>query len=293
MTRIAELVLRSDTLDAVLLPELGGRLHRLRAFGTDLLRTPDDPAVHANDPFSWGAYVMAPWCNRVRPGPMRIAGMTVDLSPNFADGSAIHGQVYARPWHVGADGSLRAAGGGGGDGWPWPYEVAASVSVDGPSLTLEYQLTNRSDHSMPGGIGLHPWFRCPVAVRLPAESVYRANVGSPPRPEPVVGEHDLRVARAPEPNLDATWTDLAAPRIELAWPDDGIDAVIEVDAPHLLVAVAAPAQSDAVAVEPQTHGPDGLRRLVNGEPNPLTLMAPGETLRLALRLTFVRAAAHL
>ena len=289
MNRTAELVLRSDTLEAVLLPELGGRIHRLRAFGTDLLRTPDDPAVHATDPFSWGAYLMAPWCNRVRPGPMRVAGMTVDLSPNFADGSAIHGQVYARPWQVAADGTLNVTGGGGDDGWPWPYEVAASVSIEGPSLALDYRLTNRSDHAMPGGIGLHPWFRGPLAIRLPAESVYGANVGSPPRAEPVAREHDLRVARVAEPGLDATWTDFTAPHIELAWPDDGIAAVIEVEAPHVLVAIATPARSDAVAVEPQTHGPDGLRRLVNGEPDPLAVVAPDETLRLALRLTFERA----
>jgi aldose 1-epimerase len=291
MNRPAELVLRSDTLEAVLLPELGGRLHRLRAFDTDLLRTPADPAVHADDPFSWGAYVMAPWCNRVRPGPMRIAGMMVDLAPNFADGSAIHGQVYARPWLAGAGGSLHVAGGGDG-GWPWRYEVAASVSVDGPTLTLDYRLVNRSDRSMPGGIGLHPWFRRPVAVRIPAESVYRTNVGSPPEPEPVAGEHDLRVTGVPETNLDATWTGFTAPRIELAWPGDGIEGVIEVDAPHLLVAVATPGNGDAVAVEPQTHGPDGLRRLVNGEPDAPTLIAPGESLRLALRLTFERAGAR-
>ena len=40
MIRPTELVLGSDELEVVLLPELGGRIHRLRAFGTDLLRTP-------------------------------------------------------------------------------------------------------------------------------------------------------------------------------------------------------------------------------------------------------------
>ena len=286
MTRPAELVIGNDALEVVLLPELGGRLHRLRAFGTDLLRTPADPAQHAAEPFFWGAYVMAPWCNRVRPGPIRIAGRTVDLRPNFADGSAIHGQVSARPWQVGADGSLHIAAGGKGDGWPWAYEVDASATVDGPSLTLDYRLANRSAAAMPGGIGLHPWFLRPVAIRIPAEAVYRANAGSAREPEPVIGEHDLRVARVPDANLDGTFTGLTAPRIELAWPDAGISAGIEVQSERLLVAVATPGHIDAVAVEPQTHGPDGLRRLANGEPDPLAVMAPGETLRIELRLTF-------
>ena len=286
MSRPEELVLRSDALKVVLLPELGGRIHRLRAFGTDLLRTPADPAHHAEDPFYWGAYVMAPWCNRLQAGRVRIAGLTVDLPPTFADGSAIHGQVSARPWRVYADGSLHVAGGGDGDGWPWPYEVVASVTVDGSRLTLDYRLVNRSATPMPGGIGLHPWFQRPVALRIPAEAVYRANVGSAPNPEPVAGAHDLRIARVPEPGLDGTWTALAAPRIELAWPEAGIAAGIEVESARLLVAVATPSHLDAVAVEPQSHGPDGLRRLVNGEPDSLTLIAPGETLRLGLHITF-------
>lgn len=286
MTSPAELVLSSDALELVLLPERGGRIHRLRAFGIDLVRTPDDPATHAHDPFFWGAYPMAPWCNRVRPGPVRIAGRTVHLRPNFVDGSAIHGQVATRPWQLRADGTLGIEGGGGADGWPWRYEVVASAAVDGAALNLDYRLVNRSDGPMPGGIGLHPWFLRPVSLRIPAQAVYRANTGSTPEPEPVAGAHDLRDAGTPADNLDGTWTALAAPRIELAWPNAGIAAGIEVEAGRVLVAVATPAELDAVAVEPQTHGPDGIRRLANGEADPLTLVAPGDTLQLGLRFTF-------
>ena len=288
MSRPAELVLRTDELEVVLLPELGGRIHRLRAFGTDLLRTPSDPAHHADDPFFWGAYVMAPWCNRAQPGPMRIAGRTVDLLPNFADGSAIHGQVFARPWQVRADGSLHVAGGGDGDAWPWPYEVVALVTANGPTLTCDYRISNRSDGPMPAGIGLHPWFRRPVALRVPAEAVYSANAGSGPDPMPVAGAHDLRAVGVPDADLDGTWTELAAPRIELAWPELGIAAAIEVETERLLIAVATPASIDAVAVEPQTHGPDGLRRLLNAEPDAPALLSPGESLGLTVRTTVER-----
>ncbi len=112
---------RSDELEVVMLPKLGARIHRLRAFGIDLLRTPPTRAVHKRDPFFWGAYVMAPWCNRVAAHPFEVAGRTVDLAPNFPDGTAIHGQVYARPWLISPEGSMRI--GGGGNGWPWAYEV--------------------------------------------------------------------------------------------------------------------------------------------------------------------------
>lgn len=289
MTAPAEVVLRSDQLEVVLLPELGARLHRLRAFGHDLLRTPEDPAGHRADPFFWGAYVMAPWCNRVRPGPVEVAGRTVDLAPNFEDGSAIHGQVSARPWTVEPDGSLRTSG--GGDGWPWPYEVVCHASVEGPTLTLAYRLTNRSDGVMPAGLGLHPWFRRPLEVSIPAATVYPANAESPPVPAPVSGQLDLRARRQLAPNLDACWASLASPRIDLAWPERDLAARIEVETDRLLVAAASPAHLDAVAVEPQTHGPDALRRLLAGEPDALTMLAPGQSLALVVCLTAERAQA--
>src|SRR3954463_8009098 len=92
------LTFASREVEVVVLPELGARLHRLRFRGVDLLRTPDDVAQHQREPFFYGAYVMAPWCNRLAPGPLDVAARTVDLPTNFSDGSAIHGQVYLAPW---------------------------------------------------------------------------------------------------------------------------------------------------------------------------------------------------
>ena len=49
---------------------------------------------------------------------------------------------------------------------------------------------------------------------------------------------------------------------------------------------AGPAGIDAVAVEPETHAPDGLRRLTRREPGGLVLVAPGASLALAATLAF-------
>jgi aldose 1-epimerase len=282
-----EVVLRSDELEVVLLPELGARIHRLRAFGIDLLRTPPDHEVHERDPFFWGAYVMAPWCNRVAAHPFDVAGRTVDLAPNFPDGTAIHGQVYARPWLISPDGPMHV--GGGDDGWPWAYHVTALPAVERETLTIAYELENRSDVPMPAGIGLHPWFRAPVEVAISADAVYPSNVRSPAEAEQIDNGLDLRTATVPSTGTDVTYTRLQHGRVALAWPDAGTRADMEIEGPNPLVAVAAPADLDAVAVEPQTHGPDGLRRLAGAEADAPMLLAPGETLRLALRLTVRRA----
>ncbi|MGH2417190.1 MAG: hypothetical protein ACRDFY_02555, partial [Candidatus Limnocylindria bacterium] len=174
--------------------------------------------------------------------------------------------------------------------WPWAYEVTASVALDGSCLAMRFELVNRSHAPMPAGIGLHPWFRQPVEVRLPADAAYASNTDSPVQPEPVAGPFDLRAMAVPAVDLDATWTDLREPRVELAWPGIRISARLEVRAERALVAMATPADVDAVAIEPQTHAPDGLRRLANGEPDAPATLEPGAALRLALRMTFERSA---
>ena len=268
-------------MEAVLLPELGARLHRLRAFGHDLLHTPSDPEQHRLEPFAWGAYVMAPWCNRLSAGRMMIEGRLVDLPVNFGDGTAIHGEVYVRPWSVDADGTtcrIRKAG----DGWPWEYEVSLAVQPSRGGLRLELALVNRSDGAMPAGIGLHPWWRRPLLVAINAERVYPSNVDPPANPRPVSGAFDLRSLAAPTTGLDATWTGLSGRPVRLAWADLGLELELRAaGADH--VAMATP-EGGATALEVQTHAPDGLGRLLRGEPDAMTVLPPGDSLRIALEL---------
>ena len=271
----------SDAISAELLPAVGARLHRLQAFGVDLLRTPDDPRTHASDPFFWGAYVLAPWANRLHAGPMRAAGRLVDLPANFPDGSAIHGQVYDRAWQ--ADGT-RLTVGAGGDGWPWSYEVEADAHADGTTLRLAYRLVNTSDGPMPAGLGIHPWWRRPIEVRIPARSAYPTTTDSPAEATPVQGALDRRTLGPMPDGLDATWTDLDEDAVELHWPGSRITVTMRASGPTIHVVAASPPDLDAVAVEIQTHAPQGLRRLVRGEPGALAMLEPRETLTLTVEL---------
>lgn len=280
--------LADGPIEVELLPSVGARLHRLRAFGHDLLRTPDDPADHLRDPFRWGGFVMAPWCNRIAAGPTEVLGHLVDLSPNFTDGTAIHGQVYAAPWYQRADGTLWVRG--GGDGWPWPYEATLRFTIEDTVLEIDQALTNLGDSPMPAGIGLHPWFRRPVDVRIKAQSGMRSNIDPEASVEPVSGPWDLRAMRSMPDDLDAAWRDPSDPAVELRWRDLGVTASLRArsDAGMWIVA-ASPGGLDAVAVEPQTHAPYGLRRLLRGEPGGLHLLAPDATLRLSMRFVFGRS----
>jgi aldose 1-epimerase len=278
-------------IEVEVVPAIGARLHRLRAFGHDLLRTPHDLRPHTDDPYFYGSYPMAPWCNRVPAGPGVAAGRAIDLPASFPDGTAIHGQVARRPWDVVGEAAGRASFriAAGGDGWPWPYEVEQDLRIAESVLALELRLTNRSVDPMPAGIGFHPWFRRPIELSIAAASVHPSNLATVAQPVPVAGILDRhRLATMPD-GIDATWTDLADPPVVLHWPDSGIRATLTLDAPARFVVAASLPGTDAVAVEPQTHAPDGLRRLARGEPGGLAVLAPGATLALRVELAFERS----
>ena len=282
-----ELRIGDGQLEAVLLPEAGARLHRLRAFGHDLMRTPADPAQHLREPFFWGGYVMAPWCNRLRVGEVTMNGRSVRLSSNFADGSAIHGQVAAIPWAVTGPASCAVLG--GGDGWPWPYEVTLSAIATDASLHLAWHLTNLADEPMPAGIGFHPWWRRPVQLRVKADRVYASNTVPEGEPEAVAGPLDLREMGVPAAGLDGTWTDNSQGGVELAWPELGLQVTMTASRNARYVAVATPPELDAIAVEPQTHAPDGLQRLLEGRSDGLVQIAAGESLDFDVAIAISRA----
>jgi aldose 1-epimerase len=275
----------SGDVEVEVLPGVGARLHRLRVGGDDLLRTPMDISEHVRDPFFWGGYVMAPWCGRLAPGPTNVAGRVVDLRPNFPDGSAIHGQVYAASWRQVGDSSFSIDAGGSG-GWPWHYRVEMAATVAATALSLVLRLTNLDDQPMPGGVGLHPWFPLPVEVAIHADKVYASNSDTPPSPQPVSGDLDLRHRQPMAEGVDATWPDPADPPLELFRPEHRLRASVRSPFPTLHIVAACAAERGAIATEPQTHAPQGLRRLLNREPGALTLIAPGETIELPITFEF-------
>jgi hypothetical protein len=59
-------------------------------------------------------------------------------------------------------------------------------------------------------------------------------------------------------------------------------------APTRYVVAASPGALDAIAIEPETHAPQGLRRLLSGEPGGLMLLDPGRRLDLGVELAVSR-----
>ncbi|MGI8549942.1 MAG: hypothetical protein ACR2PL_03950 [Dehalococcoidia bacterium] len=138
-----------------LLPEVGRRIHRLRAYGRDLPRTPRDPAQHLKEPFFWGSYPLVPRSNRIPDGTFSFRGREVTI-PCIDGNTAIHGESYARPWTVLGDGLLSFQG--ADFGFPWPYEARQQFVLSDATLSFSVSTTNTPRESMPAGLGIHPRF---------------------------------------------------------------------------------------------------------------------------------------
>ncbi len=74
------------------------------------------------------------------------------------------------------------------------------------------------------------------------------------------------------------------------WPATGLTMTMRAGRTVPVIVAASPSDVDAVAIEPETHAPQAVRRLLQGEPLGLEWLAPGSSLVLEASLTFERAA---
>lgn len=281
-------VLERGPLRVELWPDLGGRIASIRWRGDELLRTAPSFEQASAEPLFWSGFPMAPWCNRVPGAWMASAEGEVRLPATWEDGSALHGEAFAQPWSVAGEGRLRFDG--GDLGFPWRYRVEAAVALEDDLLRYELTLSNRDERPMPAGLGWHPWFAADAGtleLQVPFALAYEQDAGFLPIGEPHSLAEDDGAARAWTAPAWGTHALYTAPReqaVRLRWPLRGVEAELTFGAAadHLLV--FALESADAIAIEPQTHAPDGHRRALAGESGGVATLAPGEQLSVAYAL---------
>ncbi|MCE7974245.1 MAG: hypothetical protein DYG92_07985 [Leptolyngbya sp. PLA1] len=231
---MAIIVLESSSLRAAVLPELGAGVAdlSLRRDGDwwPLLRRAHPRPSHFNQ---LACYLLAPWSNRIEAGVFEFAGRPVRLTPNWPDGTAIHGEVCSASWQVEQRGPtsavLRVRSEPGPGRWPWAYECRVRYEVAGERFLSRLELTNLDTSPMPAGLGYHPFFarvlrstadrahiRLANGGRFPAEGMLPTG---PARED----EHSRALASgvsADDLNLDDVF--LGSPEgAEIRWPASG------------------------------------------------------------------------
>ncbi|MYW06192.1 aldose 1-epimerase [Streptomyces sp. SID3343] len=269
--------MRSEGVDALILPGQGCRLGSLRAHGLELLRT---SAPAATD---WGSYPMVPWAGRM--GGARLShGRREHVFPADAAPHAIHGLGYRAAWRqIAGDAESASFELLLADPWPFAGRVEQTFTVlrDGLVTELRIESTQAGPSAAtgwPAQAGWHPWFRRELGVGGPLELSFAAawqeergadHLPTGRRMSPPTTAVGFRDDCFGTPGgLDATLTWPGALRMRMT---SDCDYTVVYDMPR-----------DHVCVEPQTGPPNGLATLPR-------LVEPGRPLSATTAWTWVAA----
>jgi aldose 1-epimerase len=266
------------TLDAA----HGGGVREFSWRGQDIFRPAASGAE--TDPFSLGCFPLVPYANRIADGRFAFEGRDVQLQRNWdRDPHPLHGQGWRSAWTIAQASAAQATMEflGGGDEWPWRYRAVQDFEVLAAGLDVRLSVENLSDATMPGMLGLHPYFPQPAlaVVQARARTVWLTDAQALPVQE---------VLAPAEWSFDRP---RAAARVDLDHCFDHWDGVASVRWPDRILTLSAagcrslhvytPPGVDFFCLEPQTAAAGALLRDSSG----VARLAPGERLEMRVRFS--------
>ena len=282
--------LTAGSLRLQLSPSVGGSISVFEWLGEDeprpILRKCHGRPEKVLDAAS---FPLVPYVNRIRGGRFAFRGREVRLTPNMAgDPSPLHGQSWLGAWNVETadETSATLSFSHQAGEWPWAYEAQQEFALDPGGLSLGLTCSNTGSEPMPCGLGQHPYFPCGPATRLDTRVTHAWTVDADVLPVDKVvadGRYDLRERLVCGQGLDngfGGWDGEAL----LSDPDWPYDIRLSSLAARIFQLYSPPEGGICVA-EPVTHANAALNA-PEAEWNELGLrvLAPGETMRLDLRL---------
>jgi aldose 1-epimerase len=269
-------------------PQAGGRIMR---FATVDARGAQEwlvPITAANWPAdAWpkgGCYPLVPFSNRVRdshfPGP---DGETVRVSAYASMAHALHGFGQFAAWHVEKHEAdcivLQYAHDAGEHGWPWAFEVEQIIRATEQGALLSMRVKNRSNRTMPVGLGFHPYFNAQEA-ELNATTTWRheGEIAIAPCDEQPAHKHE-RESQGYTRYLSG-WNGHATLKFEK-------DRTLHLKADGVLnhVVVHCPSGAGYLCVEPVSHVSDGFNLDAKGIPGTgIAFMPPGSEIAASLSM---------
>lgn len=289
------LTLRWGENEVVLAPSVGGAVasYRSGADGrtVDWLRPTDAADIERGDQLATACFPLVPYSNRIRAGRFVFDGRDVQLRRNFGDRPhSIHGHGWQAPWTVADAGASTAILEYRHAAGPWPFDYSArqtfELAADG--LTVRLELVNESEHRMPAGIGLHPYFpRTPkTRVRAGVSRIWLTDDEVMPleRVRPLGAIDPNRGVAADGVHLDNVYTGWNG-RAEIEWPEYGTRLEMTADGPLVFLVLFTPQGEDFLCVEPVSHCTDAFNMAARGaQDTGMRVLEPGERLAASVRL---------
>lgn len=263
---------------ALLAPDRGGMLTRLRLRGTEVLYL-DEASFH-DPPNSVRGGVPV-----LFPAPGQLAGGT--FSQGGKEGRMKrHGFARDLPWTLvrtdgtgAASATLRLSCNEGTlTSYPWKFELDYTYSLRGAALTIEQRIQNKGHSPMPFGAGTHPYFSVKSAdkasARIPTQAT-RAWDNVQKKEVPFTG-FDLT-----QKEVDMHLLDHGSTKGSLAWGEHEITVTCSPEMTHWVVWTLE--GWDFVCLEPWTCPGDALN---TGDR--LLWVSAGQTLTLSTAIELTR-----
>jgi aldose 1-epimerase len=278
---------------AEIAPATGGALAALRWRGHDILRAaPAGAGVR-----QMACYPLVPYSNRIGNACLQAGEETHALRANFPpEPHSIHGFGWQRAWQVTAraddSAELELSHAGDAD-WPFACTARQTVLLDGAGLRLTLSVRNDDTRAMPAGLGFHPYFPLAPGLRLqtqwdgvwsmsddrlPAGLAPAAQASPFATPQPVAGWHS--------DHCYSGWTG----RASLDYGAYAVQLSASENCRHL-VCFAPNDERNFIAIEPVTHANNAFALAHQGAAGTgMRLLAPGESLHIAMRLAIEETA---
>lgn len=270
------ITLRNASLLAEVLPGVGGALARFDWVGNGAPRAVFRAcAMPPASPSQVACFAMLPWANRIAPGGFEFGGRTVSLLANReGEPCPIHGEGWQKSWEVQSRSptevclTLDRSGAS-----PFSYHAQLHYSLQDTSLVVTLAVRNCGTHTLPFGVGLHPWFARGDDVRLQAGATSTWNkdaLGLPASEVALPNGWDFGTFQPlPDHAVDHVfggWDGQAM----IFLPEQGIALRVSTDMGYFIL--YAPAGADFFCFEPVDHLPNGQAAATNA-------LAPGCSLR--------------
>jgi aldose 1-epimerase len=252
---VTTLLLRSGRLALDLAAHAGGSITRFARDGHDLMRPAATPSGKDN-----ACYPLAPFSNRIANGSVAVDGTTIRLAPNWpGQRHPMHGDAWARPWHEVRSDDRSAEivyEHDGSTGWPLRYRVRQDFRLDAHALAVRMSLENLEARTVPGGMGLHPFFMRDADTELAfrSEAVWLADAEVLPTERVAVPpkwdfSRTRRVDGIELDNCFTGWDGNAA----IVWPSRGVRLDLAATEPFRHLVVFVPPGRNFFCVEPVSH----------------------------------------
>jgi aldose 1-epimerase len=278
--------IHSSALEAAFWPTAGGRLVHLRHSRFGDLLVPFKAASF--DPDDWpkaGAFPLFPFHNRLRNAEFRLAGRSVRLKPNAANGDDVmHGPAHRRRWRISEHGPSHiemTLDYLADEDWPFDFTAKQRFELDESGLNVGLCLRNTCNSPMPGGMGWHPYFMPSHdgMIRIFAGEAWdpfganglRDPIASPDRATGFSLPHGIT-------HHYSSWSKATA--------QVGEGATITLSADGVLSCLAVLRRSHSLCLEPASHVAGALEAIEAAGSGPtMRILSPGEEMTGMARLT--------